>query len=99
MPFRSDLAKRKGLSASQYDFHALSWLQYEYLQQGKVAKAAEAMTRVEEALSDSAEAGRHGQTGGRSDGSRGFSRAEQHQHVESEIGRGYGPAAPPREAG
>src|SRR5262249_50900686 len=33
-----DLAKQKGLSASQYDFHALSWLQYEYLQQGRFAK-------------------------------------------------------------
>ncbi len=37
------LAKRKGLSASQYDFHSLSWLHYEYLQQGRFAKARETM--------------------------------------------------------
>ena len=41
------IAKRKGLSASQYDFHSLSWLQYEYLQQGRFAKAREVMKTVE----------------------------------------------------
>src|SRR5262249_58429541 len=45
-----DLAKQNGLSASQYDFHALSWLHYEYLQQGRFAKAREAMAQVEGAL-------------------------------------------------
>src|SRR2546430_6284461 len=45
-----DLAKRKGLSAAQYDFHSLSWLHYEYLQQGRFAKAREAMREVERAL-------------------------------------------------
>src|SRR5581483_4771899 len=44
-----DLARAKGLSASQYDFHALSWLQYESLQQGRIAKAREAMRTVQEA--------------------------------------------------
>lgn len=34
-----DLAKKKGLSAAQYDYHALGWLQYEYMQQGRFAKA------------------------------------------------------------
>jgi tetratricopeptide (TPR) repeat protein len=34
-----DLAKRKGLSAAQYDYHALGWLHYEYLQQGRYEKA------------------------------------------------------------
>ena len=43
-------AKRKGLSASQYDFHSLSWLHYEYLQQGRFAKAREAMREVERAI-------------------------------------------------
>ncbi len=38
-----EIAKRKGLPSSQYDFHALSWLHYEYLQQGRFAKAREAM--------------------------------------------------------
>ena len=45
-----ELAKRKGLSASQYDFHSLSWLQYEYLQQGRFAKAREAMAELERAM-------------------------------------------------
>src|SRR5205085_3614706 len=30
-----EIAKRKGQSAAQYDFHSLSWLHYEYLQQGR----------------------------------------------------------------
>src|SRR5207302_737164 len=38
-----EIAKRKNLPPSQYDFHALSWLHYEYLQQGRFAKAREAM--------------------------------------------------------
>jgi hypothetical protein len=45
-----DLAKRKGLSAAQYDFHSLSWLQYEYLQQGRFTKARDAMAEVQRAL-------------------------------------------------
>jgi tetratricopeptide (TPR) repeat protein len=45
-----NLAKGKGLSAAQYDFHALSWLHYEYLQQGRFAKARDAMREVEKAL-------------------------------------------------
>ena len=44
------IAKQKGLSAAQYDFHSLSWLHYEYLQQGRFAKAREAMKTVEAAL-------------------------------------------------
>ncbi len=75
-----DLAKRKGLSASQYDFHSLSWLHYEYLQQGRFGKAREAMAEVQRAM---AGAGRSGGSGGSSGG--------EHQHVESEIGRGFGP--------
>src|SRR5260370_29672427 len=43
-------AKEKGLSASQYDFHSLSWLHYEYLQQGRFAKARETMREIEQAL-------------------------------------------------
>src|SRR4029077_7969715 len=45
-----DLAKRKGLSAAQYDFHSLSWLHYEYLQAGRFGKAREAMKTVETSL-------------------------------------------------
>ena len=39
--------KRLGLSMAQADFHWLRWLQYEYLQQGRFAKAREAMKTVE----------------------------------------------------
>ena len=45
-----EIAKRKNLPPSQYDFHALSWLHYEYLQQGRFAKARESMREVERAL-------------------------------------------------
>jgi hypothetical protein len=72
------LAKRKGLSASQYDFHALSWLQYEYLQQGRFGKAREAMAEVKRAMAGTGRAGGPGAAGGL-----------EHQH-ESEIGKGYG---------
>ena len=72
-----ELAKRKGLSSTQYDFHSLSWLHYEYLQQGRFAKARETMREVERALAAPA---------------RPASSAvpAQHDHVESEIGKGYG---------
>src|SRR5205814_7632165 len=76
-----DLAKRKGLSASQYDFHALSWLHYEYLQQGRFAKARAAMTEVERAIA--AGSGRSGRSENTSVAS-GFSRTvDEHQHAES----------------
>ena len=71
------LAKRKGLSASQYDFHSLSWLHYEYLQQGRFAKAREAMAEVQRAMAGGGAAGPD-RAGG-----------VEHQH-ESEIGKGYG---------
>lgn len=80
-----DLARRKGLSAAQYDFHSLSWLEYEYLQQGRFDKAREAMRTVEQALAGPAEAGHHVPPV-----VSGFSQTDQHQHIESEIGRGYG---------
>ena len=71
------LARRKGLSAAQYDFHSLSWLQYEYLQQGRFEKARDTMKTVEQALAAATvPAGPV---------------LPAHQHVESEIGRGYGP--------
>jgi tetratricopeptide (TPR) repeat protein len=89
------IAKRKGLPASQYDFHALSWLQYEYLQQGRFSKAREAMAEVQRAIAEAGGPGRAGGAGGsgRSGGSdrvpvvSGFSQTHQH---ESEIGKGYG---------
>ena len=72
-----DLAKRKGLSAAQYDFHSLSWLQYEYLQQGRFVKARETMREVERAMGSLASQGNP-------------SNPSNHaNHVESEIGRGF----------
>src|SRR5262249_23732474 len=66
-----DRAKRKGLSAAEWDFHSLSWLQYEYLQQGRFAKAREVLKQASGA---------------------GPARAGHYtDHVESEIGRGFGP--------
>jgi hypothetical protein len=38
-----DRVKRQGLSMAQADFHSLGWLHYEYLQQGRFAKAREVM--------------------------------------------------------
>lgn len=43
-------ARQKGLSAAQHDFHALGWLQYEYLQQGRFAMARELLKPVEQAM-------------------------------------------------
>src|SRR5207244_7482175 len=57
-----DLATRKGLSASQYDFHSLSWLHYEYLQQGRFGKARTAMAEVERAIAGGS--GGSGRSGG-----------------------------------
>jgi len=49
-----DRVRRLGLSMAQADFHSLGWLHYEYLQQGRFAKAREAMKRVEQALASPA---------------------------------------------
>jgi tetratricopeptide (TPR) repeat protein len=65
-----DRVKRLGLSMAQADFHSLSWLHYEYLQQGRFAKARDVEETVRRALASAAQSG-------------------SHQHVESEIGRGF----------
>src|SRR5205814_81443 len=107
-----DRVKRQGLSMAQADFHSLGWLHYEYLQQGRFAKAREIMQTVERAIvgggpaeaghyrnSDSSDSDRSGR-GSSSDRSdrgssvvSGFSRTVEnaHQHVESEIGKGFNP--------
>ncbi len=41
--------RRHGATAAQQDFHSLSWLQYEYLQQGRFAKARSLFTPIEQA--------------------------------------------------
>jgi tetratricopeptide (TPR) repeat protein len=45
--------KRTGRTLAQQDFHSLSWLHYEYLQQGRFAKAQDAAAIVKRALADS----------------------------------------------
>ena len=73
--------KRTGRTVNQEDFHSLSWLHYEYLQQGRFAKARETATIVARALDETVKT----QSGGRSSqampGGMG--------HMASEIGRGY----------
>jgi tetratricopeptide (TPR) repeat protein len=90
-------ATRKGLSAAQQDFHSLTWLHYEYLQQGRFAKAKTLLQPVQRAIAElegPPKAGRQPSTSAASGFSRtesGGSRTDSHQHVESEIGRGFGP--------
>jgi tetratricopeptide (TPR) repeat protein len=77
-----DRAKRLGLSMAQADFHSLSWLHYEYLQQGRFAKARELEEIVRKAIAETAGPMQAG-----------------HQHVESEIGRGFSSASLKSELG
>jgi tetratricopeptide (TPR) repeat protein len=70
-------ASRKGLSIAMRDYHSLSWLQYEWTQQGRFGKAQEALRIVDQALTV---VGTSGAIGG-------------HHYSDSEIGRGSGPAA------
>jgi len=74
--------KRLGLSMAQADFHSLSWLHYEYLQQGRFAKAREVMKTVEGAIAA-------GMRPGVGDGLKTVPSELAHQHAESEIGRGF----------
>jgi len=71
-----DRVKRLGLSMAQADFHALSWLHYEYLQQGRFSKARGVMQTVSDVVSGFSRTSPAAE-GGHS------------QHVESEIGRGF----------
>jgi len=94
-----DRVKRLGLSMAQADFHSLGWLHYEYLQQGRFAKAREVMRTVESALAASAPMSpavgirnpqspiRNPQSAIRDPKPAPPAHAA---HVESEIGRGYG---------
>jgi tetratricopeptide (TPR) repeat protein len=82
-----DRVKRLGLSMAQADFHSLSWLHYEYLQQGRFAKARELMRTVQDAIGNPESATRNPQSAVRNSQSASPTHAD---HVESEIGRGYG---------
>jgi tetratricopeptide (TPR) repeat protein len=100
-----DRVKRLGLSMAQADFHSLSWLHYEYLQQGRFEKAREVEETVRRAMAAPAGPAEAGHYRRRDDSSfpvvpvlfrislstvvSGFSRTNQHQHIESEIGRGF----------
>ena len=77
-----DLAKRKGLSSAQHDFHALGWLHYEYLQQGRFEKARGLLPFVEQALA--------AQTNPANPPDPAHPPSLANHHVESEIGRGNG---------
>ncbi len=69
--------QRKGVSIALRDFHSLTWLHYEWTQQGQFKKAADALQLIDAALKvvkpDE-------QAGG-------------HHYSDSEIGRGSGPLA------
>ncbi len=72
--------KRTGRTVAQQDFHSLSWLHYEYLQQGRFKKALEAADTVKRALDATSSAGSSSSAGAT-------------HHGQSEIGRGYSPVA------
>ena len=80
-------AKRRGLPISSRDFHSLSWLQYEWTQQGRFSRTKEAIAFVNEAMKPGA-------------GSREPGALVSPQHAgghgygeQSEIGRGNNEAA------
>lgn len=79
-------AKRRGLPISSRDFHSLTWLHYEWTQQGRFSKTKEALTLVNEALKTAA--------GTRDPGSGNPQHSGGHGYGEqSEIGRGSNEAA------
>ena len=72
--------KRTGRTVNQQDFHSLSWLHYEYLQQGRFAKARETEAVVSRALNETM----------RNAGASKSAAADMPTgHMASEIGRGY----------
>jgi tetratricopeptide (TPR) repeat protein len=89
-----DRVKRLGQSMAQADFHSLSWLHYEYLQQGQFDKAREAEQTVRNAIAASGARGfsRANPSGhGSAEASHGSAEASpsSNRHAESEIGRGF----------
>jgi hypothetical protein len=87
-----DRVKRLGLSMAQADFHSLGWLHYEYLQQGRFAKAREVMKTVESALAAPTRPRQPSNPNPTNPPDpRDLPDLSGHTgHVESEIGRGYG---------
>lgn len=80
--------KRTGRTVNQQDFHSLSWLHYEYLQQGRFAKARETMAVVQRALDETSRPAGAAGRGTPAPSGPGAGRS-----VGSEIGRGYDAAA------
>jgi tetratricopeptide (TPR) repeat protein len=71
--------KRTGRTVNQQDFHSLSWLHYEYLQQGRFAKARDTAATVSHALEETLKTPAPAASGGHTAA----------EHMASEIGRGY----------
>jgi tetratricopeptide (TPR) repeat protein len=70
-------SSRKGYSVALRDFHSLTWLHYEWTQQGRFSKAAAALQLVDAALKVV----------------KPTDLAGGHHYADSEIGRGSGPLA------
>ena len=88
-----DRVKRLGLSMAQADFHSLSWLHYEYLQQGQVRESArgDADGRARDRSAERPGATRQPDPANQPSSTHVTPAAYGHAgHVESEIGRGYG---------
>jgi len=81
--------KRTGRTVNQQDFHSLSWLHYEYLQQGRFARARNIVETVTRALDETLRMGP----------SAAPSAVAGHGGMASEIGRGYDAAALRNELG
>jgi tetratricopeptide (TPR) repeat protein len=79
-------AKRRGLPITSRDYHSLTWLQYEWTQQGRFSKTKEAIALVDQAM--------RAATGNREPGTGNPLHAGGHGYGEgSEIGRGSTEAA------
>ncbi len=70
-------AKRRSLPPSAWDFHSLTWLQYQWLQMGRFTRAGEAIKIVDQVMTN---LNPSDQIGG-------------HHYADSAIGRGSGPEA------
>ena len=89
-------AKRRGLPISSRDFHSLSWLQYEWTQQGRFSRTKEAISFVDEAMRTPASAAQSSAASARQ--ALEFANSPQHAGghgygEQSEIGRGNNEAA------
>ncbi len=82
-------AKRRGLPVSSRDFHSLSWLQYEWTQQGRFSMTKVALAHVDAAMKESESP----QAASRRPQVVSPQHAGGHGYGESEIGRGSGIAA------